>query len=76
VGIDGVPWLVIDQIGFEHHRLATDIELEKPQSLSENLIKSLRVPLRVQDCDPRSLRAAIDAVFRQEKGSRNGSPGA
>lgn len=77
MGIDGISREVIDQIGLEYDRLATDIERKKPQSLSESLIELLlRVLFRVQNGDARSFRAPIDVVFRQEKRSRNGSPGA
>jgi len=76
VGVDGISWEVIDQIGLEHYRLATNIEREKLQSRSKNLVEFLGVLLRVQDRDSRSLTAPIEVVSRQEKGSRNGSPNA
>jgi hypothetical protein len=46
VRVDGIPREVIDQIGLEDHRPATDIERKKPQSLPKNLAKFLAVLLR------------------------------
>jgi hypothetical protein len=76
VGVDRVSWEVVDQIGFEYHRFVTDVEREKPQPRSENLIKFLRVLLRGQNRDSRSLTTPIEMVSGQEKGSRNKCPSA
>jgi len=71
VRVDGIPREVIDQIRLEHHLLAAHIDRKKPQSLTENLVKLLRVPFGVQDGDSRSLGALVEVIIGQEKGSGN-----
>ena len=46
MGIDCVARNVIDQIGFEDHRLASDVDREEAETCGEDLIKLLGVLLR------------------------------
>ena len=43
MGIDGVARNVIDQIGFEDYRLASDVKGEEAEASGEDLIKLMGV---------------------------------
>jgi hypothetical protein len=59
MGIDGIPRNVIDQIGLEDYRLASDVDRKEAKTCGEYLVKLLGVLLCIQDRNSRSLRSSI-----------------
>ncbi len=69
MGIDCVARNVIDQVGLEDHRLASDVDREEAETCGEDLIKLLGVLLCIQDRNSRSLRSLIRMIFGQKERS-------
>src|SRR5271165_1051579 len=69
MGIDCIAWNVVDQVGLEQHRLASDVNRKEAQASGENLIKLMGVLLSIEDRDSRPLRSLIRMVFGQKKRS-------
>ena len=71
MSVDCIARNVIDQIGFEDYRLASDVKREEAEARGENLIKLMGVVLCMEDRDSRSLRSLIGMILGQEKWSRD-----
>src|SRR5208337_2737900 len=69
MGIDCIAWNVVDQVGLEQHRLASDVNRKKAEACGENLIKLMGVLLSIEDRDSGSLRSLIRMIFGQEERS-------
>src|ERR1019366_3887840 len=69
MSIDCVARNVIDQIGLEDYRLALDVDREEAKARGEDLVKLLRVLLRIEDRDSGSLRSLIRMIFGEEEWS-------
>ena len=69
MGVDCVARNVIDQIGLEEHRLASDVDREEAKTRGEDLVELLGVLLCMEDRNSGSLRPLIRMIFRQKKRS-------
>src|SRR5208337_3243282 len=69
MGIDCIAWNVVDQVGLEQHRLASDVNRKEAEACGENLIKLMGVVLSIEDRDSRSLRSLIRMIFGKKKRS-------
>src|SRR5271165_3469116 len=69
MGIDCISRNVIDQVGLEEHRLASDVYRKEAEACGENLIKLMGVLLSIEDRDSGSLRSLIRMIFGQQKRS-------
>jgi len=56
--VDGIARNVIDQIGFEDYRLASDVKREEAEARGEDLVELLGVLPCIKDRDSGSLRSA------------------
>ena len=69
MGVDCIARNVIDQVGLEEHRLASDVDREEAEARGENLVKLLGVLLCMEDRNSGSLRSLIRMIFGQKKRS-------
>ena len=69
MGIDCIAGNVVDQVGLEQHRLASDVNRKEAEACGENLIKLMGVVLSIEDRDSGSLRSLIRMIFGQKKRS-------
>src|SRR6516165_458566 len=69
VRVDCIAGSVVHQIWFEDYPLAEDVDWKESQAGPEDLSKLLRVPLCMQDRNPRAPRSLIEVIFRQQKRS-------
>src|SRR5271166_3027362 len=69
MGIDCIAWNVVDQVGLEQHRLASDVNRKEAEACGENLIKLMGVVLSIEDRDSGPLRSLIRMIFGQKKRS-------
>ncbi len=68
--VDCIARNVIDQIGFEDYRLASDVDWEESETRGNDLIELLGVLLDMEDSYSGSLRPSIRMIFGQKKRSR------
>ena len=68
MGIYCIARNVIDQIGLEDYRLASDVDREETEARGENLVELLGVLLRMEDRNSRSLRSLRQTKFGKKKG--------
>jgi hypothetical protein len=71
VSIDCIPRNVIDQVGFEDHGFASNVDREQAKACGEDLIKRLRILLCMEDRNSRSVRSLIEMILGQKKRSRD-----
>ena len=69
MGVDCIARNVIDQIGLEDYRLASDVNREEAEARGEDLIKLMGVLLSIEDRNSGSLRSLIRMIFGQKKRS-------
>ena len=69
MGVDGVEWNVIDQVGLEDYGHISDVDRKKAKTIGEDLIQLLGVLLGMENRNSRPIRSPVRMIFGQKKGS-------